>query len=632
MLKRVISLSLCLIMLLTAFVGCGKKEENSEDKGAYVTMYLSDPVYNFDPALSYQNESVLRVTSLMFDTLFTLGENGKVKKSLAKDYEILRDEKLNEYKMIITLNKTCWSDGTSLTANDVVYAWKRLLNVSNSFDAAAMLYDIHNAREAKQGDVPIDDVGVYAINESQLEIQFVGDIDYDRFLLNLTSVALAPLREELVTQTIDSYDWAKKPSMFFASGAFRLKEVSYAEESAGLILERNSYYFRDLKEDKLDKYVRPYRLMIDYTKTDEEIMKEYQDGKLFFVGDIPLSVRGNWKDEATITDALSTHTYVMNSNAVVRYWTNDADLEKLASNECVYDASLVEGVDGEKIFANAKVREALSLAIDREAIAKAVVFAKAATALVPYGVFDYDSKKDLFREVGGDILATTANMGAAQAALAESGINADKYMFAISVASYDDVHMEIAKMVQAAWSQLGFHVAINAIDEVENEDNDKATEDTITGIRDDVFAESYAAGNFEVAAIDYTAFSVDALSVLAPFAKGYTGGAAISKNSVEFSIPAHITGYDCGEYNDLIDGAFHAATKESRTDMLHKAEAVLLRDLPVIPIIFNQNATLARKEISKYDFTYYGTPVFKNLKLKDYMNYIPEEEKEKMKK
>ena len=66
--------------------------------------------------------------------------------------------------------------------------------------------------------------------------------------------------------------------------------------------------------------------------------------------------------------------------------------------------------------------------------------------------------------------------------------------------------------------------------------------------------------------------------------------------------------------------------------MLHKAEAVLLRDLPVIPIIFNQNATLARKEISKYDFTYYGTPVFKNLKLKDYMNYIPEEEKEKMKK
>ncbi|MBQ8331684.1 MAG: hypothetical protein IJX94_04220 [Clostridia bacterium] len=631
MLKRVISLSLCLMILLTAFVGCAKKEKDPNDKGAFVTMYLSDPVYNFDPALAYQNESVLKVASLMFETLFKLDGNGKIKKALAKDYDIIRNEKANEYKMIITLNTTRWSDGTSVTANDVVYAWKRLLNVSNSFDAAAMLYDIKNAREAKAGDASIDDVCVYALNESQVEIQFVGDIDYDRFLLNLTSCALAPLREEIVTSTTDPFDWAKKSSMFFASGPFRLKEVSYAEESAGLVLERNSYYYRNTEEDSIDKYVTPYRLIIDYTKTDEEIMQEYQNGNLFFVGDIPLSVRGNWKDTATVTDALSTHTYILNSNAIVRYY-NQRGFEKLSSNESVFDASLVAGEDGDQIFANAKVREALSLALDREAIANAIVFAKAATALVPYGVFDYTSKKDMFREVGGDVLATTANMAAAKEALTASGIDASKYMFAISVASYDDVHMEIAKMVQTSWNQLGFHVAVNAIDEVENKDKDKTTKDAIAGIRDDMFAENYAAGNFEVAAIDYTAFSADAFSVLAPFAKGYTGGAATGENSVEFSIPAHIAGYDCGEYNDLINGAFNAPTKEARTEMLHQAESVLLRDLPVIPIIFNQNATLAREEISKYDFTYYGTPVFTEMKLKDYMNYIPEEEKEKMKK
>ena len=93
----------------------------------------------------------------------------------------------------------------------------------------------------------------------------------------------------------------------------------------------------------------------------------------------------------------------------------------------------------------------MSLAIDREAIAEAVVFAKAATGLVPYGVYDSNSDKDLFREVGGDILATKADFTAAEALIAESGLNPDKFMFSISVAAYDDVHMAIAELVKEAW-------------------------------------------------------------------------------------------------------------------------------------------------------------------------------------
>lgn len=61
--------------------------------------------------------------------------------------------------MYLRLNsKACWSDGTAVSANDVVYAWKRLLEVDASYSAAALLFDIKNARAAKEGDCSIDDV------------------------------------------------------------------------------------------------------------------------------------------------------------------------------------------------------------------------------------------------------------------------------------------------------------------------------------------------------------------------------------------------------------------------------------------------------------------------------------------
>ncbi len=598
--KKIISLCLCLIMVLTVLAGCAK-EKDENDKGAYVSMYLPDAIYNFDPAYAFENESALKVVSLMFDNLFVLNENGKVKKSLAKDYKIIENEEDNEYKMIITLKQTAWSDGTAVTANDVVFAWRRLLDNTTSFDAACLLYDIKNARAAKESNCSIDDVGISAINESQVEIEFVGKIDYDQFLLNLTSPALSPLREDILGKTKDPMDWAKTPSIMEASGPFKLKTVSYEEANKGLVLERNVYYFRDVLEDELDKSVTPYRLIVDYTKTPEQIMQAYSDGSLFFVGDIPLSVRGAWKDEAEITDALSTHTYVFNQDAVIQR---------------------VDSGEGEKIFAKAEVRQALSKVINREEIVSKVVFAKAASGIVPYGVFDKDTKKDLFREEGGELISANPDVAAAQALLSTAGIDASNYKFAISVPSYDEVHMEIAKCVQAAWKSLGFQVEIKDMNVVESKEISNETQAPITGIKDDKFITAYYGKDFEVAAIDSVAKSASAFSVLAPYAKAYTGFATI-----DGVVATHVSGYDSAEYNEKIEAAYAATNAKERAKLLHEAETILVRDMPVIPIIFNQNATLVRKEISKYTFDYYGAPNFAKLKLKDYENYIPAEEK-----
>lgn len=638
MIKRILSLILCMLMVVAVFAGCSKDEN---DLGAYINMYLTDQIYDLDPAYAYGNDSALKIVSLVFDNLFVIDDNGNVKKSLAKEYKIREDDNTKEYEMIITLQDTCWTDGTAITANDVYFAWSRVLQSDSSFEAASLLFDIKNARAAKEGDVSIDDVGISALNEKQIRILFEEKIDYDQFLVKISSFALVPLREDIVSKTAD---WAKKPATICSSGPFRLREVSYKKDDEHITLERNPYYYRNIEKDDIDESVRPYRIIIDYTMTDEKIMAAYNEGKLFFVGDIPLSVRSDYKDKAKVSDAMSTHTYVLNQNAVVRYYSA-SEFKNLADNQTDYitnylapadkknpnivEEVLVEGVDGDKIFANPDVRKAMSMVIDRQAIAEAVVFAKAATGLVPYGVFDADKDKDLFREVGGSLISggDAASVETAKS-LMKNALGGKEYMFTISVPAYDEVHLAIAEMVAAAWETLGLHVSINAIDVIENDDYMKTIDETPKDIRDDIFAESYRAGLFEVAAIDYVALSADAFGVLAPFAKCFTGGAASSLNSTTFEIPTHITGYNSEAYNAKIEEAFAQKDIKARATILHDAEKILMEDLPVIPIVFNQTAYLQSKDLSKVKTTYYGTFVFTNAKLKNYELYVPVEEKE----
>ncbi len=629
--KRLIALLLCLAALLCVFAGCSKEQdEENPDMGAYVHMYLTDPVYNFDPAYAYQNESVLKVVSLLYDNLFVLNDDGKVEKSLVKKYKYDKEENT----LLLTLrNDSYWTDGTVVSANDVVFAWQRILDSSASFDAAVLLYDVKNARAAKEGDVnSIDDVGIQALNKTEILIEFEEGVDCDSFLRKLTSYALVPLRSDVLDRTSNKYDWAKSTTTIVTSGPFRIRTLSYEKDKAGLVLERNSYYRRDFMNDPVDKSVTPYRLIIDFTKSDEDILTAYENGEIFYVGNIPYSLRTKytaeeWEDKATITDGLSTHSYIFNENAVIRYY-NAGKFSSLSSNKCVYDDTLVDGQDGDKIFANADVRNALSLAIDRTAIANQVVFAEAANGLVPTGVFNSNSAKDMFRDNDGEGLALTANIEAGKTLLANAGINPSKYMFAISVPAYDTVHLEIAKSVQAAWGKegLGFNVAINAIENIENVDVAVSTQAPITGVKDDIFLESYLAGKYEVAAIDYTAHSVDAFSVLATFAKGYTGERSILANSTDFFIPTHKTGYNSDEFNAKIDEAFAEKDIEKRALLLHEAEDILMKDMPIVPIIFNKNASLESKEFKKVVYNGYNLPIFTKTKLKDYERFTPVEE------
>lgn len=634
--------------VMLGLVSCSKDNpDDEEDLGAIINMYLTDIVYDFDPIHAFYNESALKVVSLIFDTLFTVDSNGKVKKSLVESYKITEDENSNEYKMLITLKETLWSDGvTQLSANDVVYTIKRALNCENSSDVACLLYDIKNARAAKHGDVSIDTVGVYAVDQLVVEFTFEGKIDYDAFMMNLSSPALAPLPESIVAK---GEDWAKKPATMMCSGPFKVRKTDFTEGEEQLILERNEYYLRDKKKDKIDKYVTPYRLVVDYSMTDEQIKAAYDAGTLFYVGDIPMSLRSTYKDIATVTDAISTHTYFFQTQTLEVPMKYEDELESIWESERAEDTGTdtetrkttytpdeqqkieerneliakIENINkNAALFSDVNVRNALSLAIDRNAIADAVVFAKAANALVPYGLFDEGSADKSFRALGKKLIDTSAKVDEAKSLL--SSYNTSEYTINITVAAYDEVHVLIAEMVKTAWEALGFNVVLDLKSVIPNDDYYKYTESTPTDICDDLYAEALRSGEFEVIALDYVATTPDAFSMLAPFAHEFAGQ-GIDMENRDYTVPTHITGFNNTEYNTLIETAFSAETAAEKSEALHKAEELLMEQMPVIPIIFNQNATLTSKELSKVKSSFYCPALFKNTVLKNYEKYKSEE-------
>jgi ABC-type oligopeptide transport system substrate-binding subunit len=185
MLKKIIALLLCLLMMIPFFSSCAKRDEN--DLGPVISMYLSDEIYNFDPAYAYYNASARNIVSLLFETLFKLDSDGKIQNGLVDEYEYIENPSKDEYKLVMTLKNTSWSNRDPVTTENVLYAWKRLLSPNNSFEAASLLFDIKNARAAKEGDVSSDDIGVEASSLIMLTVYFEGPIDLDAFLLTLTS-------------------------------------------------------------------------------------------------------------------------------------------------------------------------------------------------------------------------------------------------------------------------------------------------------------------------------------------------------------------------------------------------------------------------------------------------------------
>lgn len=575
--KKVISLILAVTMLAATAVGCTTLEKDATgedyDKGAIIDMYLTTEVYNFDPQLSVTDDAMLKIFSLCYEGLTKINEDGKWEPALMKKYKIDQDDE-EAFRILVELNNTRWSDGRTVQAADIVYSWKRILEPDATNEAASLLYDIKNARDVKLGDATVDDLGIAAVDTYTLEIEFEQKVDLDQFFENCSSIALVPVREDVITR-YDGGVWAQKSTTVVTNGPFSPKEIVYGNT---LRLERSPYYYLDEeKEEHLDKYVIPYRLLTKYdTGSAEAQLASLTSGGIFYDGEIPLSARAQYQGSAVIDDMMGTHTYVFNTN-----------------NE---------------LFAKPEVRRALSMAIDRNQIVSIVTYAKPATGYIPYKVFDSTSGTS-FRTAGGDVISASANMAEAQSLLSSAGVKGGAFTLSIR---NNEVDKAIADYVAGVWGQLGFTVTVETVVSTPN------TADSTIYV--DNFQAKYDAGEFDVIGIDMMMLSADAFSALSQFAVTFSGN-GVNMDSENYDLYGHISGYASEEYNALIESAYAEKDRAARATILHEAEKLLMNDMPVMPIIFLQDAYLYTDVLSGISSTYYGTRDFSRTKMKDYMTY-----------
>ena len=600
--KRIISLLLALTLLVGSMAvlsSCGNKNGG----GAEIAVYLGNEVYDLDPGDYYVSDNAAQFMRLLFEPLFSVNEKGKLEMAAAEDYEI--DEEKRE--IAITLRESYWSDGNAVMPNDFVSAWKRLLDPDNANPAAALLYDIENAYEAKNGLISsVDDVAAYNKGDNKtILITYRENANVDQLLQNLASIATAPVRHSVVE--IYPGFWSKSIATIVTNGAFKI--ASYDVEDGEICLERNTGYRQSADSKRADKVVKPYKLVNFWAPNAKLATLTYDDIEkktVFYLGEATAEARKNetLAKKAETHDMLSTFT-----------------LAFVSENE---------------LFNDVKVRQAMSMALDRNAIAAALVYAKAATAFVPHDTMGV--KGPAFNPT--KLFETSANTTAAAALLPDAAKGAT-----VKLTLNDDADGKIiGALVETAWEAIGLAVEVkyqkHKISQVyDNALGEEAPKyDSYVQYIVKTVAEGgtlAAADKCDVVGFEWQMYSTDPFVGLASlssimcgngvdFADGMgANGAPVASEEDALLPPLALWDADKQtEYDGLIKAAFEAQDEATRVNKLAAAAGLIADQCPVIPVVFNQSVSVIGKGLSGVEFDYFGIASFTKAKLAKYEKYL----------
>ncbi len=241
-----------------------------------------------------------------------------------------------------------WSDGTPVTAHDFVYAYQRILNPLTGAEYAAILYPIKNANPVNFGEVPVEELGVRAVDDRTLEIQ----LEYPAPFLPemLTHQALFPVPKHLL-ESVGS-DWVRAGTMV-SNGPYTLAEW---RPNDYVRLVKNPLFY-DAENVAIDE-VRYYP-----TDNTPAALRRFRAGELDSNNDFPIQ-QYDWLRE-NLPDETRVHPYI-------------------ATNYVIFNTE-------REPFTNRDIRMAMAMAIDRTIIARDIMRTgqEPAYALVPPGIRNY---------------------------------------------------------------------------------------------------------------------------------------------------------------------------------------------------------------------------------------------------
>ena len=455
----------------------------------------------------------------LFEGLLMPDMNAEPIPGAAESWTVSDDGKTYTFKM---RQGAKWSDGTPVTADDFVYSMQRLQDPATAAEYASMLYIIKNAEAVNTGKAKPEELGVRAVDPMTLEFTLNNPTPY--FLEMLTHHASFPVNKA----SIDKYgnDWIK-PGNLVSNGAYKLTAF-VPNDHIELVKNEN---FHDAANVKIDK--------INYIPTEDRstAMKRFEAGEIHSNDDIPTeqlaALKEKFGDQLRIGPYLGTYYYAMN-------W-----------KKAPWD--------------NPKLRNAVSMAIDRDFLAEKVWqnTMLPGYSMVPPGIQGYEPALISWRDK-----SQIDREDEAVKVLAELGYGPDKPLKMELRYNSGENHKNTAIAIQEQLRPLGIEVSL-------------LNTDTKTHYE---YLEHK--GDYDVARAGWIADYKDPETFLGISAK------ASGNNHSNYDSPAFEA--------DLKKAAEAAAVPAERMKALAAAERVLMDDQGNIPLLYYSNRNVVTSKLKGF--------------------------------
>lgn len=197
---------LLMVILSVLFLSaCGKDKESSSEtasKFQSVNTFLVSEPKTLDPSMATDTYSTDILINI-FEGLTRMSKDSSGEDVLegagALSWETSEDETVWTFK----LRDHKWTDGIKVTAHDYVYGIGRSLDSATASPYAYLLFPIKNSREVNRGDLPLEDLGVRAVDDATLEITLEKRTPY--FMELTYSALMFPERRDIVEKSGDLY-------------------------------------------------------------------------------------------------------------------------------------------------------------------------------------------------------------------------------------------------------------------------------------------------------------------------------------------------------------------------------------------------------------------------------------------
>ena len=240
------------------------------------------------------------IISDLFEGLVSVSPTGEIEPRLAEKWE-------NKDNTVWTFHLrpgVTWSDGTAITAQDIVWSWQRLVSPLTASPYASYPGNMHivNGAEIAQGKKAPETLGVKALDDTTLEVTLTQP--NAAFLAMLAHPSLVPLDKVLISRYGDKWT---KPEHIVTSGPYKLSQWVVNER---IVAERNPRYW-----DNAHTVINKVTYLPISSETAD--VNRYKAGEIDIVYTVPINQFAQLKktmgDQLDVSPQLATYYYEFNT-------------------------------------------------------------------------------------------------------------------------------------------------------------------------------------------------------------------------------------------------------------------------------------------------------------------------------